>query len=478
MIAGGQLSMEPLPRAATQEGSMTTRKVQDNKLDSRSSREKKLKARGMPYYRKIESGLAVGYRKLRGQAGTWWCRHYIGEGKYDVERLGTADDLTDAFANGATDNHTLKLLEAVADPVLTFDQAQAQARARKGKRATGVTGPLTVADVMDQYLERLEGEGSKSVDDARYRAKAFIYPRLGSIEVKALTADILHKWKARLAKEAPRLRTKKGKAQKHRSVVGDEAEAVRRRQATANRVLTILKAALNQAWRDEKTSSDKAWRSVQPFESVDVARIRYLTVAEAKRLINASDTEFRSLVEAALATGARYGELVRLTVADFHVHVTERDKIGKPAKVEMGTIAIRQSKSGKARHVVLTEEGIALFRQLSAGRVGSDLMIRKPNGSAWEKSNQARPMKEACTRAKIMPPINFHGLRHTYASHAVMNGVPLLVVAKNLGHSDTRMVEKHYGHLAPSYIADAIREGAPRFGFKATANVRQFGSST
>jgi hypothetical protein len=37
------------------------------------------------------------------------------------------------------------------------------------------------------------------------------------------------------------------------------------------------------------------------------------------------------------------------------------------------------------------------------------------------------------------------------------------VVAKNLGHVDTRMVERHYGHLAPSFIADAIRAGAPRF---------------
>ena len=44
--------------------------------------------------------------------------------------------------------------------------------------------------------------------------------------------------------------------------------------------------------------------------------------------------------------------------------------------------------------------------------------------------------------------------------------MPLLVVAKNLGHRDTRMVETHYGHLAPSYVADAIRAGAPRFGFK------------
>jgi Phage integrase family/Transposase, Mutator family len=82
----------------------------------------------------------------------------------------------------------------------------------------------------------------------------------------------------------------------------------------------------------------------------------------------------------------------------------------------------------------------------------------------WGKSNQTRPMAEACARAKIEPPANFHALRHTYASHAVMAGAPLLVVAKNLGHADTRMVEKHYGHLSQSYIADAIRAAAPRFG--------------
>jgi integrase len=81
------------------------------------------------------------------------------------------------------------------------------------------------------------------------------------------------------------------------------------------------------------------------------------------------------------------------------------------------------------------------------------------NGEALKPSRQKEPNAEAYKRGKIAPPINFHGLRHTWASHAVMNGVPLIVVAKNLGHSDTRMVEKHYGHLAPSYVADAIRAG-------------------
>ena len=92
------------------------------------------------------------------------------------------------------------------------------------------------------------------------------------------------------------------------------------------------------------------------------------------------------------------------------------------------------------------------------------MILRKRDGDRWGRSNQFRPINEACERARIEPAANFHALRHTYASHAVMNGAPLLVIAKNLGHSDTRMVEKHYGHLADSYIADAIRKAAPRFG--------------
>jgi integrase len=93
-------------------------------------------------------------------------------------------------------------------------------------------------------------------------------------------------------------------------------------------------------------------------------------------------------------------------------------------------------------------------------------MFHHANGGGWGTSEQARPMAEACANGKIKPAISFHILRHTWASLAVMNGTPLLVVAKNLGHADTRMVEKHYGHLAPSFIADAIRAGAPRYRVK------------
>ena len=89
----------------------------------------------------------------------------------------------------------------------------------------------------------------------------------------------------------------------------------------------------------------------------------------------------------------------------------------------------------------------------------------------WHKSEQARFMRDACKIAKIKPDVGFHQLRHTWASHAVMNGTPLLVVAANLGHADTRMVERHYAHLTSTFVDEAIRAGAPRFGAVAASNV-------
>ena len=68
--------------------------------------------------------------------------------------------------------------------------------------------------------------------------------------------------------------------------------------------------------------------------------------------------------------------------------------------------------------------------------------------------------------------MDFHILRHTHGSHLAMSGVPMGVIAAQLGHADTRMVEAHYGHLAPSYIDDEIRKAAPRFGMVEGSNVR------
>ncbi len=71
--------------------------------------------------------------------------------------------------------------------------------------------------------------------------------------------------------------------------------------------------------------------------------------------------------------------------------------------------------------------------------------------------NQRRPLLLACSAASIDPPINFHALRHTHASRLAMQGVPLAVIGAQLGHRDSRMVERHYGHMSPSYVSSTIR---------------------
>jgi len=412
------------------------RRVHDKTLDSRDAR-RRLKVRGKPYYRALERGLHLGYRRLGGgQAGTWVARHYVGDQQYEVERIGTADDISDA------------------DGVAVLDFWQAQDAARKDMvdrvhRVHGKHGPYTVGRALDDYLEFLNRE-RKTGKSTRYGVEALIRPKLGDIEVAKLTTERVERWRNEIADTPARIRTRPGLAPVYKTGGGKDAQRARR--ATANRQLTVLKAALNKSWRDGKVASNSAWARVAPFRGVNVARVRYLSVAEAQRLINACDPDFRQLVQAALETGARLGELVALQVHDFN-----RDA---------GTVGIRDSKSGKPRHIVLTEEGAAFFRQICSGRPGHAIMLPRADGQPWGPGHQREPMLAANARAKITPPISFHGLRHTWASLAAMAGVPLMVVAKNLGHRDTRMVELHYGHLAPSYVADAIRAGAPRFGFK------------
>jgi integrase len=73
-------------------------------------------------------------------------------------------------------------------------------------------------------------------------------------------------------------------------------------------------------------------------------------------------------------------------------------------------------------------------------------MIRfsQADGGTWGKSHQSRSMLEACRRATIKRAISFHVLRHTHGSALAMRGVPMGVIAEQLGHADTRMTERHY----------------------------------
>jgi integrase len=420
------------------------RSARNASLETRTGRAK-LKPRRAPYFVKIAKGLRLGY--YRGaSSGTWIARYYRGNGVYSTSSVGLADDLTDA------------------DNLKVFDFWQAQQSARTwGERERLVqqgivhAGPYSVADAAKDYLQALKAEkGPAAERNAKYVIDAAIVPELGSILLETLTTERLIRWRNYHASRPKRVRTKKSASRPATRETPDDDDARRKRKASANRILTVVKALLNRAFQAGRVSSDQAWRRVKPFGKVDEAVVRYLTEVDAKRLIQCCASDFRPLPHAALLTGCRYSELRKLKISALNP--------------DSGTLAIRLSK-GKVRHVTLTEDGLALFLKWRGHKRPDEHFFHRVDGPIWGPSQQDRPIKHASREAGITPPVTFHVLRHTHASHLAMRGVPMGVIAKQLGHADTRMTEKHYAHLSPNYVAETIRANLPRFGAEPDDNL-------
>jgi integrase len=426
----------------------------DARIETKADRAR-LAARNAPYWRTIKEGESIGYRSAGAKkAGSWQARH-LGHGEDGArirkfKSLGGADDL-----NPPDGTNALSFAQAHQAAVKWF----AEIRRAKG----AALAPLSVADAMTAYVADYRARGGKDPKGLDNTIAAHITPKLGGKEVASLTAGTIRTWHRALATAAPRRRTsaKPGKNKAApKPVAADDTEGQRARRATANRVLTVLKAGLNLAYGDGKVASDDAWRRVSPFKQADAPRIRDFSDAEAKRLVNASGETFRPMIQAALLTGARYGELVRLRAADFNAATA--------------MLHIRPGKTGKARDVALTDEAVKFFKVQAAGKSGNALMLTQPGGEAWGKSHQFRPMRAACKAASIMPAIGFHILRHAYASRLAMAGVPLGAVAAQLGNSEA-ICARHYAHHSPNSVGDAVRKSSPALGIVPESNVVSMG---
>jgi integrase len=339
--------------------------LRSGKLDTRSARAK-LPAKKSGYWVPIARGFALGYR--RGpKGGSWLARLIESERRHEIT-LGPADDVLDA------------------DGQRILDYAQAQAKARDWLAtldAKGNVGPYTVNRCLDDYIADYKRRGGKALDRLEITSDAFIRPKLGSHEVAALTASLVRQWHAEIAAAPARLRTRPiAKQQNVRNLDVEDHDAVRARRASANRIFGVLKAALNLAFREGQAVSDEAWRRVKPFREASAPKIRYLTHAEAQRLVNASNLGFGPLVQCALLTGCRYGEIISFQAADF-----DRDA---------GTVSVHTSKAGRPRHVVLSEDGVALFERHVAGKTGTALVFTRGDGSRWGPGSIHRPASTYC----------------------------------------------------------------------------------
>jgi len=260
---------------------------------------------------------------------------------------------------------------------------------------------------------------------------------IGAVQVSGLTSEGLKKWHAATAKAAP---TNRGKAMPFDH--GDEVRVMARR-ASANRVMTIAKAALNLARERGHLPAGMLdfWRTVKPFRIAEGGVPRMLAASEVSRLLDAAAPDLRDLLTGALMTGARLGELTAMKVGAF--------------AADSGRVRILQGKTGKTLIQPLTAEGLAFFHALTASRPQDAPMFQKADCTAWGDHHATRPVRAAAAAAGL-EDVSFKTMRATYGKLLLLATKDLEIVAKALGHSDSRITRQHYADMLPDEVANGV----------------------
>lgn len=395
-----------------------------------------------------QRGRGLGYRKNQRTAA-WYARIRLRNKRYEWLSLGRE-------GSGRADEHGLTFETALSRAIAWADANAHRAIPILLPYEQEVlfpelpeAPPVTVGHAVADYVE-WQRWNLRSMKQVFYAARHQIIPHLGHLVLDELTPRRIDDWMAQMVRMPPRQRACAGKVRYQTARPYDPAY-IRRRKNTANRHLEILKQALNHALRHGYVHGDSAWRIVRPFQGVDQPRdVRYLTLEECRALVAACPPDLEKLVRAALATGARAGDL--------------RAMRAKQYDAARGHLTIFSQKTDHLYGHTLTVAGRKLFDGLAKGQQGEDHLFLRADGMPWTQDGYNRPFKRACRRAGLPSSICFHTLRHTHASHAVMNGLPLAVLARQMGLKSTKMIERYYAHLDTSYIGEEVRAKMPELG--------------
>jgi len=223
-----------------------------------------------------------------------------------------------------------------------------------------------------------------------------------------------------------------------RTLTGADVVSLRRRELesgampkSVNNRLSFLKTVYNELYRLGDIDYPNPLAKVKPIK-LQEAELSFLQVDQIRTLLNALDKSrsrcVRLIAEVCLATGARWSEAQGLRLE----------------RVRNDTVTFVKTKSKRVRTVPISPE--------LAGRVSAYLAA---NGSF---SISMRAFRNGLKASGIVLPRGqaSHVLRHTFASHFIMNGGDIVTLSKILGHSSL-VVTMRYAHLSPSHFKEAVR---------------------
>lgn len=420
-----------------------TKRVRDTILDSPTARAK-LKLQSKPYFRAIDRGLHLGYRKGK-TGGTWVARRYLGDERYAVEALGRADDRL--AANGTT--------------ILTFQQAQDRARGRikeveEAQRIAALGPAISVRSAVSAYIEGCETREAKNRNGLALRRQTrsrltrhVLSNGIADKALQALTVDDLQTWRS----GAGAVLTD-GSV---RRITNDFRAAL---NAVVRRHAAQLPAAISTTIRNGFTavaSSGPIAREAQILPDADVRRI--IAAAAEVDAGGGWDGDLYRLVLVLAATGLRFSQVTGMTVADVQV---EQNRLMVPVS-RKGTGSRHTSHIG----VRVAPDVIAALRPALVGRRGTETLLMRPR---WQLVTVGKFVKSsrvlwanatemhaawATILDKAELPRDFvpYALRHSSIVRGLRANLPVRLVAA-LHDTSTAMIEAHYS----AFIVTALDE--------------------
>ncbi len=314
-------------------------------------------------------------------------------------------------------------------PVQTLRGAQQYERQVRNELLAGTYGKKeamprpTLEAFSKEFLSTYAVNNNKpsSIESKRYMLDMHLVPALGRYRLDEIGKKEIETYKSHKLKE------------------GLSPKSVNNQLTTLHKLLAV---AVD--WELLEYAPKIQWLKV-PKDEID-----FFTFEEADRLEAAAAEPWRMMITLALKTGLRMGELLALEWGDVDL-VTGRLVVRRSNwRGQVGS-----PKNGRTREIPLSQETIHQLSNFALTQSeGAQLVFCDANGKALAYEAGRDPLRRTCRRAGLRE-IGWHMLRHSFASHLVMRGVPLKAVQELMGHSTIEMTMR-YAHLSPDVKRDAV----------------------
>lgn len=300
---------------------------------------------------------------------------------------------------------------------------------------------LTLAEYLTRWLASAAKKNIRPSSYARYEqlSRVHIIPALGHMKLKTLSALHLEAfYEAKLEERSPR---------------------------TVNYMHVTISKALDYAVRKDLLRKNVAASAEAP--QPDAPEIQPLNESEVGKLLEAATDRLRALYSLAVGTGMRRSEILGLREADVDIDAGTLQVLRGLTTAPGGGFLIQPTKRKSSQRLLELPGEVVSDLQLHRTRKKEERLAAGPR---WEDSghvfttvygtpvhpntlyrNYFFPLREKAG----LPDLHFHDLRHTYASLALKHGIPLKVVAGNLGHGDVATTMRTYAHVMPGMGRDA-----------------------